>query len=144
MSPFYYGRDRRRTATRSGPDDGFCDGRFRGRNDGLCEGGLLDRSGAGDLLSRTVFRHGAGFRSSSMPAKITAIKNPGQPFSVSVQAVVCDVTLAPRSIWQISKPIIPASTDAGMYNQRNRENLSRNATPVSSRIATKMEAGIMG
>ena len=26
--PFYYGCNRRRTATRSGPDDGFCDGRF--------------------------------------------------------------------------------------------------------------------
>ena len=26
--PFYYGCNRRRTATRSGTDDGFCDGRF--------------------------------------------------------------------------------------------------------------------
>ena len=39
--PFYYGCNRRRTATRSGPDDGFCDGRFRGRHDGSCGAGLL-------------------------------------------------------------------------------------------------------
>ena len=41
---------------RLGPTMAFATGVLRGRNDGSCGAGLLDRSGAGDLPSRTVFR----------------------------------------------------------------------------------------
>ena len=37
------------------PTMAFATGVLRGRNDGSCGAGLLDRSGAGDLPSRTVF-----------------------------------------------------------------------------------------
>jgi len=40
---------------RLGPTMAFATGVLRGRNDGSCGAGLLDRSGAGDLVSRAFF-----------------------------------------------------------------------------------------